>query len=222
VRVYDCVRACMRACVRARARASVFAASSLSAHLLYKTPGCTLDGKCCTKCKTLFYPMPGSGPDTYIVLLPAGASPSPLTGGLIRVVHSLLGAQPAEEGEPSQKSTEKLLLNRRSPKESPWTSPLKSECAKTFPAMVISVVKKSRDAGTKSVNLVHLVQRAYEVWPRELKKAFAEQAAGAAFLFQAIPMHTLHVRLFFLLPHCVMETPLVGILYIRIVPHTHP
>ncbi len=122
-----------------------------------------------------------------------------MTSGLIRVLHSLVGARAAGEGELSQKSAKKLLLNRRSPKETPWTSPLKSECAKTFPAMVVSVVKKSRDAGTRSINVVHLVQRAYEVWPRELKKAFAEQAAGAAFIFQAIPMHTLDVRLFVLL-----------------------
>jgi hypothetical protein len=66
--------------------------------------------------------------------------------------------------------------------------------------MVASVVKKSRDAGTKSVNVVHVVDRAYAVWPRELKKAFAEQGAGGAFIFQAATMHALDVRVFVLLP----------------------
>jgi hypothetical protein len=128
-------------------------------------------------------------------MLAAGASPDPLSNGLLRVLHSLVGEQQSEEGEASQKSTETLLLGNRSAKKTPWTSPLKSDCAKTFPAMLVSVVKKSRDAGTKSVNIVHLVERAHGVWPRELQKTIEEQGAGAAFIFQAVPMHPLDVRL---------------------------
>ncbi len=73
-------------------------------------------------------------------------------------------------------------------------SPLKSECATTFPAMAVSVVKKSRETGTKDANVVHLLDRIYGVWPHELEQAMTEQGAGPAFIFQAVPMHPPEVR----------------------------
>jgi hypothetical protein len=105
-------------------------------------------------------------------MLSAGASPSPLTHPLAHGLHRVVAVSKGRSAN----------------------NPFRLECAKTFPAMVVSVVKKSKAAGTKSVNVVHLVERAYEVWPGELKQAMAEQGAGAAFIFQAIPMHLKDVR----------------------------
>jgi hypothetical protein len=124
-----------------------------------------------------------------------------LSDGLLSLLYSLV--RPFKEDDSTEELAEEILLDGPSKKETPSRSPLKPECSKTFPAMVVSVVKGSRDAGMKSVNIVHLVDRAYEVWPRELKKAFVDHGAGAAFIFQAIPMHALDVCLFVLLPLCM-------------------
>jgi hypothetical protein len=83
--------------------------------------------------------------------------------------------------------------------------------------MVVSVLKKIRETGTKSANVVHIVDRAYAVWPRELTQAITEQGAGAAFIFQAIQMQQPQVRN----GQAASHKPMLSMPAMRVQAHAH-